>query len=93
MRLYDAMTDPDVACFRCGHRLTKSNAWSSWQCIDCHEKEEDARGADRPALVEAMRRYNQPSVSRTAKAVTAAVVLLAVGAGIIHLRNNNGVTR
>ena len=76
MQLFDATSDYGTICFSCGHQLTKSNAWSGWECLDCHESEEDARGVNRPALLHAMTEYNRMHVSHAAKLLAAAIVLL-----------------
>ena len=83
---FDATHEADTICVQCGIQLTKANHWSSWLCVDCHDAEMDARGAHRPALLEAMRRYNQPKISSLTKAVGAAFLVLVFG-GVIHFRN------
>ncbi len=83
--VFDATHEADTICMQCGIQLTAANHWSSWLCIDCHDAEMNARGTNRPALLEAMRRYNQPKISSLAKAIGTAILLLAFG-GIIHFR-------
>jgi predicted RNA-binding Zn-ribbon protein involved in translation (DUF1610 family) len=81
--LFDASHEADTICMQCGIQLTRSNRWSSWLCIDCHEAELDAQCAERPALLEAMRRYNQPTMPGVVKAIGATLLLVGFG-GMIH---------
>lgn len=82
--LFDATHDADTTCLQCGIQLTRSNCWSSWLCIDCHDAEMNAKGEYRPMLLEAMRRYNQPKFSNAIKAISF-FLLLSFG-GIVYLR-------
>jgi peptide subunit release factor 1 (eRF1) len=79
VKLYDATSDPDTFCFKCGHRLTKSNSWSSWECIDCHETDLEEKGVYRRDLIDAFYEYNSPKISKSTVALISSIILLPIG--------------
>ena len=78
--LFDATSDPDILCIGCRHRLTKSNAWSSWLYQECHDAEVWRRGDYRTEVIDALRRYVSPKLKHFLPALA---VVAGLGAGVI----------
>lgn len=83
MTIFNALSDPDTICVGCRHRLTKSSAWSSWLCRECHDAEVWARGDYRAELIQAMRGFVTPKVRHIIPVLISTAILLGTAAGIL----------